>query len=71
MNEKITEAQKVRVQKDWSKLAGEELEIHCDYITAPVYAFGSELACLRLHYKMEVGIVDYSENLKCFYYCNK
>lgn len=45
----MTEAQKSRLQRDWSKIAGEVITI--EEIGGSVYAFCSELAALRLFHK--------------------
>ena len=47
----ITRDQRKRLQQDWSSMADEEINIQCTFITAPIFAFGSELAMLRLFYK--------------------
>lgn len=62
----MTEHQIARATKDWSALAGEALEL--ERIGDTLYAFGSELACLRLHYKMQIGRVAFSENLQRWAY---
>lgn len=38
-----------RAQREWSKLAGEQVEV--ELIKGGLYALGSELAVLRLFYK--------------------
>lgn len=45
--------------KEWPALAGEPVSV--EHISGALYAFGSELACLRLHYKMKTGRVGFSE----------
>ena len=72
MNTKVSDAQKYRVAVDWSRIAGpsEISEITCTTIGAPVYAYGTELGCLRLEHKMKTGRAAYSENLSTWYYCN-
>jgi hypothetical protein len=62
----MTEERIARVTKEWSQLAGDSLRIEA--IGGAIYAFGSELACLRLHYKMRVGEVKFSENLQSWFY---
>ena len=42
--------------KDWSDIAGETIEIKI--YENDIYAFGSELACLRLYYKFRNCEVD-------------
>jgi hypothetical protein len=62
----MTEGQKRRAQEEWSKYAQEQVEV--EEIGGCIYAFGSELACLRLEHKMRVGRAMYSENLKTWTY---
>lgn len=45
-----------RHKKEWSILAGEPVEIKI--YENDIYAFGSELACLRLYYKFRNCEVD-------------
>lgn len=45
-----------RHKKEWSILAGEPVEINI--YENDIYAFGSELACLRLYYKFRNCEVD-------------
>lgn len=45
-----------RHKKDWSNLAGESVEIKI--YENDIYAFGTELACLRLYYKFRHCDVD-------------
>lgn len=45
-----------RHKKEWSTLAGEPVEIKI--YENDIYAFGSELACLRLYYKFRNCEVD-------------
>ena len=71
MNIEITENQKIRVKNEWEKIAKEDLEISADYITSPIYAFGTELAVLRLRNKFDHGRAFYSENLKSWVYINR
>lgn len=58
-----------RTQREWSKIAGEELKI--EKIGGVIYAFGSELGCLRLAHKMRSFQVKYSVNLKTWYFSNE
>ncbi len=67
----VTKDQMSRVIKGWSDIAGEKVTIEATEINAPIYAFGSELACLRLFYKLGRGRAEWSENLNTFYYCNQ
>lgn len=69
-----TKNQMDRVTSEWSKIAGEELSVefkgHSAQETPEFYAFGSELGCLRLYYKMGSGRVNFSKNLNIWYYAN-
>ena len=63
------EANLKKVKDHWQKVAIEVIEI--EHIGAAYYAFGSELATLRLyrHYAPNKKIhQDYSENRQCFYF---
>ena len=71
----LTSEQQKRVEKDWSAIAGEPLKIQGEKVRNglncfEIYAFGSELACLRLHYKMQKGRVKYSTNMTSWFYAN-
>ena len=67
----VTDGQKERTMRDWSRYAGEAITIECSTISGPVYGFGSELGCLRIYAKMlGTGRVNYSSNLNSWYYCN-
>lgn len=67
----VTSGQLARVTRDWTAIAGEQIRIEATEITAPIYAFGSELACLRLWAKMQTGRAAYSENLNTWFYVNQ
>ena len=68
----ITESQKQRLVSDWSRLADEPVRIQCSRTDEPIYAYGSELACLRLYYRLNSqGRVAYSANQGTWYYCNQ
>ena len=70
----ITDAQKTRVEKDWNGIAQEVLEYqYGDTVQDPIYAFGSELAVLRLFHKFAGGSAKaaYSKNLNKWYFLNK
>lgn len=58
-----------RLRSDWERIAKEKLEI--EQISSTIYAFGSELACLRLYHYYE-GNKDtkaaYSLNRNIFYF---
>ncbi len=56
-----------RVIRDWSEYAGETVKV--EQVGGAMYAFGSELALLRLHYRMKSGRVEFSENLSTWFYC--
>lgn len=56
-----------RATAEWSEIAGEA--IRCEVITGVIYAFGSELAMLRLEHKMRKGRARYSEPLRTWTYC--
>jgi hypothetical protein len=71
INLNTTAPQLDRITREWSQLAGEPVTIQAEGLTTPWYAFGSELACLRLKNKLTVGRAAYSENLQTWYYCNK
>ena len=55
-----------RATKEWSRLAGEPVRV--EDVGGTLYAYGSELACLRLWYKMGMGKAAYSSNLKTWYW---
>ena len=65
-----TETHVKRVEEDWKTVAKEEIKI--ELIAGSLYAFGSELATLRL-YRYYEGIDDsrqgFSDNLKSYYFC--
>lgn len=64
-----------RVQVEWSRYAGEAIKVDTTIagqpIGTPILAFGSELACLRIFYRMKAGRVEYSDNLRTWFYANK
>ena len=60
-----------RHKKEWSILAGEPVEIKI--YENDIYAFGSELACLRLYYKFRNCEVDkikvaFSKSIGCWFF---
>jgi hypothetical protein len=61
-----------RVTKEWSELAGEPVRIEVPHtFERRIYAFGSELACLRLFHifhKAEGAIFNYSAAKDCWYF---
>lgn len=67
----ITEEQRGRLANDWCQMAGEPVKIQCTTLDQPIFAYASELACLRLYYRSREGRVAYSANLGTWYYCNQ
>jgi len=71
----ITESIKLRTKTHWEKIAKEELIIEATgFIQDPIYAYGSELACLRLEHAFrftEGAKADYSKTLQTWYFRNK
>lgn len=54
----------------WSGYAGEPVRL--ERISGVLYAFGSEIACLRLYHKMRgKGRAAFSTNMQTWYYCNE
>jgi len=65
--DKPNEAQQERIQKHWSRIAGEEVEIHC--MAGAIYGFCSELGARRLKGKtQQSGIVDYSQPCESWFF---
>lgn len=62
----MTQEQLDRAAKVWSEYAGEAITV--EDIAGVLYAFGSELAMLRLEHRMRVGRAEYSSNLKTWSY---
>lgn len=62
-----------RIINDWSKVAGENVAV--EVMEEDIYAFGSELACLRLEHHFKRGECEtdtaYSVNLKTWYFLLK
>lgn len=61
----------VRVEKDWSKIAKETVKV--EQIGGAIYAFGSEIATLRLFHafrKTDENLIhaDYSVNMKTWFF---
>lgn len=56
-----------RVTEDYSKIAGEPVEV--EQVGDALYVFGSELATLRLFRKMPAQRQGYSGPLSKFYFC--
>lgn len=65
VNEGITR----RAELEWSKLAQEPVTV--EKISGVLCAFGSELACYRIHYKMRKGRVARSKSRQSWYYCEE
>lgn len=63
----VTEQQIKRTQAEYSRIAGENVSL--EVIGGAIYAFGSELATLRLFRKMPKMRQGYSENMKTFFFC--
>lgn len=67
--QQITPEQLNRVRNEWGAIAGEEISV--SLICGHIYAFGSELACLRLAYKFKnsQGVrAEFSKNLNSWYF---
>lgn len=62
----ITPAQLKRAHDTWQRLAKEPITL--EEISGVIYAFGSELAMLRLEHEMRVGRARHSVNLNTWYY---
>lgn len=59
-----------RIVSQWSKVTQESISI--EVMEEDIYAFGSELACLRLEHHFKNGVceteVAYSTNLQTWYF---
>jgi hypothetical protein len=71
----VTESQVSRIKNEWEKIADESLVIETgETVQCPIYAFGSELAVLRLFHKfsgadgMRIG---FSKNMNTWFFVNK
>lgn len=66
----MTDAQKSRLILDWKKIAGESIQV--EKINGAFYAYGSEIACLRLANKFrhcgERAHADFSKNLNTWFF---
>ena len=62
-----TQSQIIRTSAEWSKIAGEKVEL--EVIGSFLYSFGSELATLRLYRSMPNGRQNFSKNTGKFYFC--
>lgn len=62
-----------RITNQWSTVAGETITL--EVMEEDIFAFGSELACLRLEHHFKRGICEtdaaYSVNLKTWYFLLK
>lgn len=64
-----TEKLAIAAKKHWEQIAKEPLII--DVVSGVCYAFGSEIACLRLYKAFNgMGTVNFSENMQTWYFCN-
>lgn len=59
----------IKASKEWSTLAQEPVEV--EQIRATLYAYGSELACLRLEHIMRHGRAGWSVPMQSWYWCNE
>jgi hypothetical protein len=69
-----TERHRLVTELEWSEIAGESVTIEMTNTSNPIYAFGSELAVLRLYRKWggnDLCTVGYSPNLRAWYFANK
>ena len=70
MEEDMTENQEKRWRDDWSKIAGEAVNV--ELLCGVRYAYASELACLRLAYAFrECGDrvkAQFSQNLRVWFF---
>ena len=61
-----TKSQLNRIEKEYSAIAGEKVTV--EQIGSTMYAFGSELATLRLFRKMPNMRQGFSENMNTFFF---
>lgn len=67
----ITPKRLARIEHEWGELAGGE-GLKVDVIGNTIYAFGSEIACLRLYRKFYgTGRVCFSESYGSWFYVNE
>ena len=67
ISEDATPDQLKRVQQEYSHIAGEQIEI--EEIKGVIYAFGSEIAVLRLYRKFRGhGRSEYSTNMRRWFF---
>lgn len=66
----ISETRKASLQKEWSKIAGENVDIQL--IGGGIYAFASELGCYRIYMKYRNSPskvrAEYSANKKSWFF---
>jgi len=62
-----TKQQLARTEKEYSAIAGESVSV--EQIGSAIYAFGSEIATLRLFRKMPNMRQGFSENMNTFFFC--
>lgn len=62
----MTTAQAERVRAEWSRIAGEAIDV--EEVTGTIYGFGSELATLRLYRKFSGSTQGWSGNLRTWYF---
>jgi hypothetical protein len=65
----MTETQQKRAEQEWSAISGEPVKV--EQIGGTLYAYGSELACLRLEHKFGTCPrikAGYSTNLETWYF---
>ena len=73
----LTPHEVAKTKRYWEHISKEPLEISGNHgVSGPIYAYGSELACLRLEhafrpYQPKGAHAGYSENLKTWYFVNK
>lgn len=66
---KFSETQIARAAAEWSKIAKEDVTV--EQTGGTLYAFGSELACLRLFHAFRgtsTARVEYSTNLSTWFF---
>ncbi len=65
----MTEAQKSRLQRDWNNISGEEVKV--EKIGGAIYAFGSELAALRMFHKYnsKSARAEFSKPRNSWFFC--
>lgn len=66
-----TQIQLTRLAASYKAITKED--VTCEQIDNTIYVFGSEVACLRLFYKMNLPVekqakVEYSENMSTWFF---